>query len=96
MTDQEKNQPSLTFLAGLFLGALAGAAAVFLFGTQTGKKLKKKLEKQAKELLDELSQTAQKTEKKISKTVKQETRLLSQKIAAQRRRFFTRAGRPLR
>lgn len=46
MTDQETSSDQGSFLTGLTVGMLAGAAGFFLFGTKDGSKIRKDLSKE--------------------------------------------------
>lgn len=53
ITMEKKNNSSNNFLNGLLMGAAVGAGAFYLFGTQRGKELVKKMKDQGKDLLSE-------------------------------------------
>ncbi|MFC1790147.1 YtxH domain-containing protein [Patescibacteria group bacterium] len=61
MTNQEKDHP---FFSGLFLGGLVGAAAVFLWGTKKGRKIKKRLLEKSKEVADDWPKIVEDLEKR--------------------------------
>ena len=68
----ESSHPS-SFLNGVVLGMMAGAAGYFLFATKKGKKIRKQLIKQAQDGWDEVGEVIEKAEKKgkeLTKDVK--------------------------
>ena len=50
--EREEKREADTLLKGLITGAILGAGILWLMGTDTGKKLKKEIEKEGKDLLD--------------------------------------------
>jgi gas vesicle protein len=62
MTDRERRGSG--FSSGFFLGGLIGAALVFLFTTEEGKKIKDLLAKKGKEVIDDLPEIIKDLEKK--------------------------------
>lgn len=48
MNEEEKNQTGNGFLIGFILGAITGAAFLFFFGTEKGRRLKKEIQKKGK------------------------------------------------
>jgi len=51
---------NLKFLSGLLIGAAAGAAIVYIFGTEEGKELREKFLEKASDLEKELRQDFEK------------------------------------
>lgn len=60
MSDQSK------FIAGVLLGAAAGAAVAYLLSTEQGRELVKELKDKVSSLGEELSETAKQVEAEIS------------------------------
>lgn len=97
---EETREHSSGFLSGLFLGGIAGAVSFFLFGTKEGKKIKKVLLKEGRELLEEMEEVTDKIKEAKEKPVVQEAEIKSKKPVQKKlsppRRFFRRAGAALR
>jgi gas vesicle protein len=60
-SNSQRNQPN--FLNGFFWGTLVGGISIFLFGTESGKRLKKFLNEHGEQILDELEKTYGKVNK---------------------------------
>jgi hypothetical protein len=54
--EKEKNREADSLLKGIITGAILGAGILWLLGSDNGKKLKKDLEEEAKDLLDKFSE----------------------------------------
>lgn len=52
------------FTGGLLIGAIIGAAAVFLLGTEEGKKVQKEIKKKTEEVIDNLPEVVEELEEK--------------------------------
>lgn len=59
------------FLFGFFLGGLIGALIIFFLGTKEGKKAKKFLEKEGKDVIDDLEDRLDELQEKGKDLVKQ-------------------------
>jgi len=70
--NRQYSEPShpTSFLNGVVLGMMAGAAGYFLFATKKGGKVRKQLIKQAQEGWDEMGEVIEKAEKKGKKLTK--------------------------
>jgi len=61
MTEEKQKN---SFSSGLFFGAIIGAVLFFLFGTNEGRQIKKKLTEKGKEAIDDLPDLIKDLEKK--------------------------------
>lgn len=99
-------KPTGAFFNGVLLGALVGAGAFFLLGTQEGKKAKEKLLKKGKNVLKELEKAVddlgEKKEELLERgaEVKQEVQskvgVLKKQAAKIHKRFFNQKGKTLK
>src|SRR5258706_16129718 len=80
MNDEHHHGTDIKFLAGLFIGGLVGAAAIFFLGTKEGKKAGKFLKQKSQDVADELEDQVEQLEQKGKDLVKQGEEIKEQVI----------------
>ena len=69
MSKAQTQKKDSSFTIGMLMGAIFGGGALFFFGTKTGKKIKKQLQKEFKEGNFDFEIIKKDTQKKIEKLI---------------------------